>query len=192
MWKACLCSNYRSNEWHIVIFIYIIVPWGYFLVNRSWISNSFKANPQNDPIYKRPWVTLTRHVKRAVRNPSCVAAERQAAVVKHESATRGSHSRFCSLSPFFRVTVKHPSPHWLPVPGHLVCKRYEIPPTPPTAATTTTTAALWATRNDARKTGKETGLRPRSRDKKQSCKCHVQTQTPVSQCYFHPPLSSNQ
>lgn len=22
----------------------------------------------------------------------------------------------------------------------------------------------------------------------QNCKCHVQTQTPVSQCYFHPPL----
>lgn len=94
--------------------------------------------------------------------------------------------------PFSRVTVKHPSLRWLPVPGRLVCKLYEIPPPAPATNTTTntTTTSLWATRNDARKTEKETGRRRRSRvrDKMQSCKCHVQTQTPVSQCYFHPPL----
>lgn len=41
--------------------------------------------------------------------------------------------------------------------------------------------------------GEETEWRQRNRerDKMQSCKCHVQTQTPVSQCYFHPPLQKS-
>lgn len=76
-----------------------------------------------------------------------------------------------------RVIVKHFSLQQLPVPGQLVCKRYEI-------------LSLRVTQNDAKETEKETEWRQRSRvrDKMQSCKCHVQTQTPISHCYFHPPL----
>lgn len=66
------------------------------------------------------------------------------------------------------------------VPGHLVCKRYEI-------------FSLRVTRNDVGKTEKDTEWRQRRvRDKMQSCKCHVQTQTHQSHSViFIPPLQKS-
>lgn len=77
----------------------------------------------------------------------------------------------------YRVFVKHTSLQLLPVPGHLVCKRYEI------------FLSLRVTQNDAGETERrQNGDKEAECEiKMQSCKCHVQTQTPVSQCYFHPP-----
>lgn len=120
-----------------------------------------------------------------LQNPSCVAAERQAAVVKCrcKGVTRVSHTHFCSVS------LSESPWNILPCVGCLSqdtsfvsAMRFFFSSPPP--------FSLWATRNDARKRQKETEWRQRSRvwDKMQSCKCHVQTQTPVSQCYFIPPL----
>ena len=81
----------------------------------------------------------------------------------------------------FRVFVKPRSLQWLPaVPGHLVYKRYEI-----LFLSASDTEWCWEEGEEADLKTEET----RVRERMQSCKCHVQTQTPVSQCYFHPPLS---
>lgn len=68
----------------------------------------------------------------------------------------------------------------LPVPGHLVYKRYEI-------------LSLRVTQNDVWKMERQPNedKETKCKIKMQSCKCHVQTQTPVSQCYFHPPLQQS-
>lgn len=97
--------------------------------------------------------------------------------------------------PFSRVTVKHPSLRWLPVPGRLVCKLYEIPPPPPPPTPPPTPPPPPSERR-----GMMLGRRKRRREGDEEAECEIKCRA-VNVMYRHRhqshsvifiPLSSNQ